>query len=366
MPMCSIVCVPCAGSVLRRASPFSGWDGSPDHLATFTFEGRPEGRPGERPQAEYHAITADYFKTLEIPVRAGRDFESTDTPERPRVAIINETLARTAFPGESPIGQRIRTGTNSSAPWMEIVGIVGDTRWQDPSQPAQPVIYAASTQGAGNSPAILARTSLDDQSLARTLRTILHDADPTVPVKFETMDGLFDSTLAYPRFRTQVIGLFAAWRPFLPSSASSACSRTWWGNGHGSSPSAGPWAPGPLMSSAWSLVKGCGWSRSAWCWDLPVRSPWRGCSTGLLYEIGPWDVGTYLGTIVVLGSAALRRHSPSRDQSRHDHAARRAPARVAARLLAQGPFARGCVVKQATLGPCDGADVWAALADPAR
>ena len=71
------------------------------------------------------------------------------------------------------------------------------------------MIYAASTQGAGNSLAILARTSLDDQSLARTLRTIMHDADPTVPVKFETMDELFDATLAYPRFRTQVIGLFA-------------------------------------------------------------------------------------------------------------------------------------------------------------
>ena len=59
------------------------------------------------------------------------------------------------------------------------------------------------------------------------------------------------------------------------------------------------------MSSASSLVKDCGWSRSASCWDLPVRSPWRGCSTGLLYEISPWDVGTYLGTIVVLGGAAL-------------------------------------------------------------
>ena len=173
------------------------------------IQGRPEGRPGERPQAEYHAITADYFTTLEIPLRAGRDFDRTDTPERPRVAIVNETLARTAFPGESPIGHRIQTGTNRKAAWMAIVGVVGDTRWQDPSQPARAVIYAASTQGAGNSLSILARTSLDSQSLAGTLRTLLHDANPTVPVKFETMDELFDSALAYPRFRTQVIGLFA-------------------------------------------------------------------------------------------------------------------------------------------------------------
>ncbi len=110
-----------------------GWE--PRTPRDYFIQGRPEGQPGERPQAEFHAITADYFKTLEIPILAGRDFARTDTPERPRVAIINETLARTAFPGESPIGQRIRTGTNRRAPWMEIVGVVGDTRWQDPSQP---------------------------------------------------------------------------------------------------------------------------------------------------------------------------------------------------------------------------------------
>ena len=127
---------------------FLGMGREPRSPRDFYIHGRPEGRPGVRPQAEYHAITADYFKTLEIPVRAGRDFDWTDTPERPRVAIVNETLARTAFPGESPIGQRIQTGTNRSAPWMEIVGVVGDTRWQDPSQPARAVIYAASTQSA--------------------------------------------------------------------------------------------------------------------------------------------------------------------------------------------------------------------------
>ena len=100
----------------------------------YFIQGRPEGQPGERPQAEHHAITPDYFETLEIPVRAGRDFDRTDTPERPEVAIINEALARIAFPGESPLGQHIRT--NSRSPWMEIVGVVADTRWQDPSHPA--------------------------------------------------------------------------------------------------------------------------------------------------------------------------------------------------------------------------------------
>ena len=284
---------------------FLGMGREPRSPRDFYIQGRPEGRPGERPQAEYHAITADYFKTLEIPVRAGRDFDRTDTPERPRVAIINETLARTAFPGSRPLDSAFGRGRIAGRPGWRSSGLLATPVGRTRANQRSPVIYAASTQGAGNSLAILARTSLDEQSLASTLRAIMHDANPTVPVKFETMEELFDATLAYPRFRTQVIGLFAGlWRRFLPPWESSACWRTWWDNEHGSSRSAGPSAPGPPMSSASSLVKGCGWSRSASCWDLPVRSPWRGCSTGLLYEIGPWDVGTYLGAIVVLGSAA--------------------------------------------------------------
>ena len=142
----------------------------------YFVQGRPEGQPGERPQAEVYAITSDYFKTLEIPVRAGRDFDRTDTPERPRVAIINETLARAAFPGDSPLGQQIRT--NSKTPWMEIVGVVADTRWQDPSHPPPSVLFVSSGQGWGKSLSILARTSLDEKSLSSTLRTFLHDANP--------------------------------------------------------------------------------------------------------------------------------------------------------------------------------------------
>ena len=101
---------------VRAASgvAYLGMGREPRSPRDFFIQGRPEGRPGERPQAEYHAITADYFKTLEIPVRAGRDFDRTDTPERPRVAIINETLARIAFPGESPLGQRIRTNSQGA------------------------------------------------------------------------------------------------------------------------------------------------------------------------------------------------------------------------------------------------------------
>ena len=269
----------------------------------YFVQGRPVGEPGERPQAEVYAITSDYFKTLEISLRAGRDFDRTDTPERPPVAIINETLARTAFPSESPVGRHLRT--NSKSPWMEIVGVVGDTRWQDPSHPAPAVIFVSSTQGAGKSLSILARTSLDEKSLASTLRALLHDANPTVPVRFETMEELFDFALAYPRFRTQVIGLFAGVAALL--AAVGIFSVLAYLVGQRTREIAVRRALGARAPEVIRLVVGQGLRLVAigLVLGLAGAAAIARLLAGLLYEISPWDVGTYLGTIAVLGSAAL-------------------------------------------------------------
>jgi len=269
----------------------------------YFIQGRPEGQPGERPQAEFHDITGDYFKTLDIPVLAGRDFARTDTPESPRVAIINEALARTAFAGESSVGQRIRE--NPRAPWMEIVGVVGDTRWQDPSQPAPPVVFRASTQGTGNSLSILARTSLDPTSLASTLRTFLYEANPTVPVKFETMEEMFDSTLAYPRFRTQVIGLFAGVAALL--AAVGIFSVLAYLVGQRTRELAVRRALGASAANVVGLIMRPGLRLVAGGLVLGLAGALASARllSGLLYGITPWDVSAYTGTIAVLGSVAL-------------------------------------------------------------
>jgi putative ABC transport system permease protein len=282
---------------------YLGMGREPRELRDYFIEGRAEGRPGERPQAELHAITGDYFKTLEIPVRAGREFSRTDLPERPAVAIVNETLARGAFPGESPIGQHIRT--HSSRPWMEIVGVVGDTRWQDPTHPPPPVVFVPSTQDWGNSLSILARTSLDEKSLASTLRVLLHEANPTVPVRFETMEELFDFTLAYPRFRTQVIGLFAGVAALL--AAVGIFSVLAYLVEQRTRELAVRRALGAPAANVMRLVVGQGLRLVAIGLVLGLAGALAVARllTGLLYEISPWDPATYLGTLAVLGSAAL-------------------------------------------------------------
>lgn len=269
----------------------------------YFIQGRPEGPAGERPQAELHAITPDYFKTLEIPVHAGREFARTDTPEGPPVAIINETLARSAFPGESPLGHHIRT--NSKAPWMEIVGVVADTRWQDPSRPAPSVLFVSSTQGWGKSLSILARTSLDEESLASTLRALLHDANPTVPVRFETMEELFDFALAYPRFRTQVIGLFAFVAALL--AAVGIFSVLAYLVEQRTRELAVRRALGAPATDVFRLIVGQGLRLVAAGLILGLAGALAVARllAGLLYEISPWDVSTYVGAVVVLGGAAL-------------------------------------------------------------
>jgi predicted permease len=271
----------------------------------YFIQGRPEGQPGERPQAEFHDITGDYFKTLEIPLLAGRDFVRTDTPEGPRVAIINEALARAAFAGVSPIGRRIRESPHPAVPWMEIVGVVGDTRWQDPSQPAPPVVFRASTQGTGNSLSILARTSLDPTSIASTLRTFLYEANPTVPVKFETMEELFDGTLAYPRFRTQVIGLFAGVAALV--AAVGIFSVLAYLVGQRTRELAVRRALGASAANVIGLILGPGLRLVAIGLVLGLAGAlaMSRLLTGLLYEISPWDAGAYLGTTAVLAGAAL-------------------------------------------------------------
>jgi putative ABC transport system permease protein len=269
----------------------------------YFVQGRPEGQPGEQPKAHIYAVTPHYFRTLEIPLRSGRDFDRTDTVERPRVAIINEALARAAFPRESPLGQHIRW--NSRAPWMEIVGVVADTRWQDPSRRPAPALFVASAQGLGGSLSILARTSLDQASLAGTLRQLVQDAAPSVPVRFETMGELFESALAYHRFRAQMIGVFAGAASLL--AAVGLFSVLAYVVGQRTRELAVRRAVGAQAADVVRLIVGRGLRLVALGLMLGLAGALavaRGLA-GLLYGISPWDIGTYLAATAVLGLAAL-------------------------------------------------------------
>ena len=148
---------------------------------------------------------------MRVPVRNGRDFNDGDRTGATFVAIINEALARAAFPGEDPIGRRIQCGLDTPE-FMTIVGVVGDIRTAGPSQPATPEIYMPYEQHPGPATAlnIVARTQAPDPlALSETIQRKIRERNADVPVKATTMEGTLDTATATPRFQTYLLVLFA-------------------------------------------------------------------------------------------------------------------------------------------------------------
>ncbi|HVD91345.1 MAG TPA: ABC transporter permease, partial [Vicinamibacterales bacterium] len=177
-----------------------------------------EGGPGfqqlgiaRSPQAIFNVVTPDYFRTMSIPMKRGRDFADADRLDAPFVAIINETLARASFAGQDPTGRRIQCGLDTLS-FMTIVGVVGDVRTWGPAQPPQAEIYMPFEQHAGPATALnlVARTDIADPlALTDTMRRKISARNPDVPVKATTMQSTLTTASATPRFRTFLLIVFA-------------------------------------------------------------------------------------------------------------------------------------------------------------
>jgi predicted permease len=164
------------------------------------------------PQAIFTVVTPDYFRTMGIPLRGGRDFTASDTRDAPRVAIVNEALVRASFAGQNPIGRRIQSGLDTPD-FMTIVGVVRDVRTWGPQRAVQAEIYMPYEQhpGAASSLNLVARTELADPLvLGDTARRTIVERNPDVPVRASTMVLTLQTASATPRFQTFLIVVFAA------------------------------------------------------------------------------------------------------------------------------------------------------------
>jgi predicted permease len=171
----------------------------------------PEDQGVRSPQALFIVTTSDYFRTMRIPMKRGRDFSELDTADAQFVAVINESLARASFPNGDPIGKRIRCGLDS-LDYMTIVGVVADVRTRGPASPIHPEIYMPHAQhpGPGSSLNIVVRSdAADPLSLGQTISRKLRDRNPDVPVRISTMQGTLDTASATPRFRAFLLTSFA-------------------------------------------------------------------------------------------------------------------------------------------------------------
>lgn len=154
----------------------------------FYPEGLATPIPGMAYDANHREVSANYLKTMNIPLRQGRYFESSDNAQSLPVAIINETMARQYWPGENALGRRFKVGDpeEPGKQWKEIVGIVADIRQMEIDEPVKAemyIPYQQITDWPGYIPRDLAiRTSGDTSSLAGAVRQIIREVDPDQPV----------------------------------------------------------------------------------------------------------------------------------------------------------------------------------------
>ena len=179
------------------------------------FEGYVQTQDSPPPNVDfYQSVTHDYLGTMEIEVVRGRGFEATDVDGATPVALVNQALVDRFYPGENPIGRRVRV--NQNQPWMEIVGIVENVKQAGLDEPAGTELYfhypqLATLGGMPRTVNFLVETTGDPTALAPAVRRIVWARDSTLPVSgLQPMTEVLGDAMARARFLTTLLAAFAA------------------------------------------------------------------------------------------------------------------------------------------------------------
>ena len=194
-----------AGMVLSLplgGDTFNVWRG-------YIREGRP-ATPEESDNAAYLATTPDYFRTLQVPLIAGRAFTDRDTDNTAKVVIVNETMARRLWPGQSPIGKHLTIWRDEKFP-REIVGVVGETKRSLDNDPSQQMYVPYAQDASWSSMSFVIRTSGDPASTSPAVRNEIRSLDKGAPVfNVRTMNDLLATSVAPRRTPMLLLSAFAA------------------------------------------------------------------------------------------------------------------------------------------------------------
>jgi putative ABC transport system permease protein len=183
-----------------------------DVKTTFEIEGRPV-KKSEYPVTTLHIIDHDYFRTLGIPLLSGRVFNpQDDAPGATPVVIISERLAKQIFPGEDPVGRRIKPGIssgNSGEPMRVVVGVVGDVKAEGLGAPSIPESYLSYAQLPFAPMSVVVRTEIAPANMVPTLTTQVQSLDSALPLlHVKTLDEYVDDSIVGTRFETFLLGTF--------------------------------------------------------------------------------------------------------------------------------------------------------------
>jgi predicted permease len=177
---------------------------------SIVVEGRPEPPPDQYPEVFIEPVNNDYFAAYGIQLLRGRTFNSGDLADRPKVRIINESLAQHFWPNENPIGKRISYPREKD--WQEIVGVVRDVKF--PGDLGEPYTrfqtFAPLTQWVPGSISIALRTEQSPETLANSLKSLVAGLDPSLPVyRVRTARSAVDLGIGYISLLGKLLGAFA-------------------------------------------------------------------------------------------------------------------------------------------------------------
>jgi len=170
--------------------------------------------------ASFSTVRPGYFETMRARLLRGRLFEPSDTADAELVTVINRSLVDKFFAGEDPLGRRIMVccpDDGQQEPWMTIVGVIEDMRYQGLDVEARPAYYAVHAQveqgaygGVFASMTVVARAEGETRGVSAGLRALVQEIDADVPlVGLQTMDDVLAESVAQPRFTTRLLGSFA-------------------------------------------------------------------------------------------------------------------------------------------------------------
>jgi putative ABC transport system permease protein len=180
-----------------------------DYVLGFNIEGRPAIAPSDLPSTNYYAVTPDYFRAMGIRLIRGRTFTPQDDARAPRVAVINETMARQHFPNEDPIGKRINI-TNGPDTWRQIVGIVGDIKQYGVDKATSAQSYEPFAQVPFSSLNVVIRTNGAPAALLGALRPAVYAVDKDQPIgTIRPLEEIMAESIASQRFAMTLLTVFS-------------------------------------------------------------------------------------------------------------------------------------------------------------
>jgi putative ABC transport system permease protein len=177
---------------------------------SFWIEGRTNVPRAERPYARLGTVSGGYFAAMGIPLLSGRTFTESDSAKAPGVAIVSAALARQNWPGENPIGKRLKFDEDAKEPWITVVGLVGDVRQLGLSADPPPLLFFPYAQFPLPFTSVVVRSSLPEATVASMMKARLAEIDPDLPFgDVLPLQSTVTRNVEQQRFRAIMVALFA-------------------------------------------------------------------------------------------------------------------------------------------------------------